>query len=166
VTAQKGMPQMGATDVRVEATVEAPIAHAFEVFTTRCDSWWPRAYRLGQSERSDVVIEPRVGGRWYEHGADGSECDWGQVLAWEPPHHLALSWQIGVNWAPEPDPARASRVDVRFVADGPTRTTVTVVHSDFERHGPGWESMRDGVAHEGGWPGILATYAEVARAEG
>lgn len=147
--------------VRAVATVEAPIERAFQVFTQRCDAWWPRPYRLGQTERIDVVLEPRAGGRWYERTADGKECDWGKVLAWHPPDRSALSWQIGLGFVPEPDPQRASRVDVTFVEAGPARTTVTVVHSEFERHGEGWEAMQEGVSGEGGWPGILPGYAEL-----
>ena len=151
--------QTSSTDVRVSVTVKAPIERAFRVFTERGDAWWPRAYRLGKSERADVVLEPRAGGRWYERGVDGSECDWGRVLVWEPPRRLVLGWQIGVGFVPEPVPERSSRVEVRFVEEGPERTTVTVVHSGFERHGEGWESLREGVAHQGGWPGVLESYA-------
>lgn len=151
-------------DVRVEVTVEASIDRAFTVFTERCDTWWPRSYRLGEAERTGLVLEPGVGGRWYQRDAAGTECDWGRVLTWDPPRHLVLAWQIAPGFAPEPDPERASRVDVRFVADGPDRTRVTLVHSEFERHGEGWESMREGVAHEGGWPGTMAAYADLAAA--
>ncbi|HEX5831241.1 MAG TPA: SRPBCC family protein [Gemmatimonadaceae bacterium] len=151
-------------EVRVEVSVKAPIERAFQVFTERAGSWWPRAYHLGGSVLTQLVIEPHVGGRWYETSADGGSCDWGRVLAWEAPHRVVLSWQIGVGFVPNADPARASRVEVRFVESSPGRTTVTLVHSEFERHGEGWESMRDGVAHDGGWPGILATYADVAGA--
>ena len=159
------MPQQASsTDVRVEITVNAPVERAFRVFTERCDSWWPRVYRLGSSERAALVIEPHESGRWYERGADGAECDWGRVLVWEPPHRLALAWQIGVGFKSETDPGRASRVDVQFTADGEARTIVTLVHSDIERHGEGWESLREGVAHQGGWPGILAEFAGVAAA--
>ncbi len=150
------------TDVRVHVTVHASIDRAFRVFTERCDEWWPRSYRLGEAERTDVLLEPRVGGRWYEQAADGTECDWGRVLTWDPPSRVVLAWQITPRFTPEPDPERASRIDVRFVADGPNRTVVTLVHSEFERHGDDWESMRDGVAHEGGWPGIMKTYADLA----
>jgi uncharacterized protein YndB with AHSA1/START domain len=161
MTSQTGTPSTAGTDVRVVISVEAPIQRAFEVFTGRIGSWWPRAYRLTKAEH--LVLEPRVGGRWYERAANGEECDWGRVLVWEPPHRLVLSWQIGVGFAPESDPERASRVDVRFVEDGPTRTTVTLVHSEFERHGEGWESMREGVAYEGGWPGVLQAYVALVR---
>ncbi len=154
--------QRADTDVRVEVTVDASIERTFQVFTERVGSWWPRAYRLGDSDWVDVVIEPREGGRWYEHAQDGEACDWGRVLVWDPPNHVVLSWQIGVTFQAQSDPELASRVDVRFEADGPGRTNVTLVHSDFEKHGEGWQSMRDGVAHEGGWPGIMPAFAEVA----
>jgi uncharacterized protein YndB with AHSA1/START domain len=163
MTTQQSSDRVG-NEVRVDVTVDGPIERAFAVFAEHCDSWWPRSYRLGEAERTDVLLEPRVGGRWYERLADGSECDWGRILAWDEPGHVVLSWQIAPDFTREPDPERASRVDVRFVADGASRTVVTVVHSEFERHGDGWESMRDGVAHDGGWPGIMATYAEVVAA--
>jgi uncharacterized protein YndB with AHSA1/START domain len=161
MTAQTDSQQAADTDVRVEVTVEAPIERAFDVFTRRVDTWWPRMYHLGQAERVDLVIEPRAGGRWYERGADGKEAEWGKVLVWEPPHHLVLAWQISARYATEPDPERASRVDVQFAADSPARTTVTLVHSQLERHGEGWQSLREGVANEGGWPGILKAYTQL-----
>jgi hypothetical protein len=63
------------------ATVNLPVAQAFEFFTDSMSQWWPREYHIGQADMVDTVLEPRVGGRWYERGADGSECDWGRVLA-------------------------------------------------------------------------------------
>jgi uncharacterized protein YndB with AHSA1/START domain len=147
--------------VAATVTVEAGVERAFQVFTERCHVWWPLSYRLGQAERVDVVFEPRLGGRWYERTADGKECDWGVVLAWNPPDRISLSWQIGTGFVPEPDPQRASRVDVTFVAAGIARTTVTVIHSEFERHGEHWKSMQHGVSREGGWPGILTAYASL-----
>ncbi len=117
---------------------------------------------MSTGDRLDVVIEPFVGGRWYEHAQDGEACDWGRMLVWDPPNPLVLSWQIWVTFQAQSDPELASRVDVRFEADGPGRTNVTLVHSEFEKHGEGWQSMRDGGAHEGGWPGIMRAFSEVA----
>lgn len=151
-------------DVRVEVTVRAPIERAFAVFTERGTAWWP--YRLGEDRQAEVVLEPHRGGRWYERATDGTECDWGRVLTWDPPKHVVLSWQLGVGFVPQDDPELASRVEVWFVADSSDRTTVTLVHSEFERHGEGWESMRDGVGHESGWPGLLRGYAELAAQAG
>lgn len=156
--------QTRSADVRVTVTVDAPIERAFRVFTERWDAWWPRSHHLGAAELVAVVLEPRVGGRWYERTADGKECDWGRVLAWDPPRHVALSWMIGIGFVANADPDHASRLDVMFAEDGPGRTTVTLVHSEFERHGTGWESMREGVAGQGGWPSILDAYARAVGA--
>lgn len=150
--------------VRLELPVDAPPERAFQVFTENLDSWWPRHYRLGTAERVDARIEAHEGGRWYERTADGKEVPWGYVLACERPHRLVLSWQITPAFGPEPNPERASRVEVTFAAAGAERTMLTLVHSNFERHGEGWEATRAGVAHEGGWPGILKAYAALAAA--
>jgi uncharacterized protein YndB with AHSA1/START domain len=151
--------------VTVEVTIDVPIERAFEVFTKGFDIWWPHAFHLGEGDQLDtVVVEPRAGGRFYETSAGGKECDWGQVLVWDPPNAVALSWQIQPDFTPEPDPRRASRVNVSFTADGASRTQVKLVHSDFERHGENWEQMRDGVSGDSGWPGILQVYAHTAAA--
>jgi uncharacterized protein YndB with AHSA1/START domain len=155
---------MSEHDVRLEVQVAAPPEHGFAVFTQRCDDWWPREYRLGAGERVDTVIEPRAGGRWYERTADGEENDWGRVLEWDPPHHVALSWQITPQFGPEPDGQRASRVDVHLTPDGPDRTTVSLVHSQIQRHGEGWEGLRGALAADGAWPGIMRAYAALAAA--
>lgn len=143
-------------------TVEAPRERAFEVFVGRIDEWWPRPYRLGEGERVALWIEPRVGGVWRERTSDGAECNWGRVLAWEPPSRLVLSWEIPVDFSPNPDPDRASRVEVEFAESGTSQTTVRLVHSEFQKHGEGWESVRAMVTEEAGWPGILKTYAALA----
>jgi uncharacterized protein YndB with AHSA1/START domain len=137
--------------VEREVTVKAPLSRTFEVYTASMGRWWPPEYHIGGSDLADVVLEPRVGGRWYERGVDGAECDWGRVLAWEPPNRIAMSWQISEQWAVEPDPERGSRVEIRFTALGPDTTKVELVHSDFERHGGGaqpvHEAMSQGTSH-------------------
>lgn len=150
---------------KVEVTIEteADPERAFRVFTEDMHEWWPRSNRLGEAERTDVVIEPQVGGKWFERTADGEANDWGDVLVWDPPHRLTLSWRIGIGFVPEDNPDRASRVEVRFHEDEAAGTVVTVVHSDFERHGVNWRTMRDGVSGEGGWPTILDAYHELLR---
>lgn len=156
---------MSDSDDRVvrEIVVEAAAPIAFEVFTDRFDTWWPREHHLGETDLAEVVIEPREGGRWYERGTDGSECDWGRVLTWDPPNEVTLTWAISPRWQPESDPARASTVAVRFLVEGPSTTRVVFEHRDLDRHGEGWQGLREQVAGEGGWPGLLARYAEAAR---
>ena len=145
--------------VRRELTVPAPPERAFAVFTDRFDSWWPRSHSIGGSELAEAVVEPRAGGRWYERGADGSETDWGEVLAWEPPHRLILSWRIGGDWALDPDPAHASEIEVPFAPEG-DGTRVAVEHRGFERHGATAAALAEGVAGDGGWNGLLKQFAE------
>jgi len=152
------MVQATEAEVRREITVNASPERAFAFFTERFDAWWPRSHHIGEADMLQAVIEPRRGGRWYERGADGSECDWGEVLAWDPPHRLLLSWQLDGEFAYDPDTARATEVEVTFTpAGGGTR--VELDHRGFERAAMG-DALRRGVSAEGGWGGLLGLYAE------
>ena len=148
--------------VRRTIIVEAPCEHAFEVFTHGIDTWWFRDHSIGTEPLKEVVMEPRQGGRVFERGIHGAECDWGHVLAWEPPSRLAVAWQIGGDWQFDPDPAHASEYEVRFIAETPTRTRVEFEHRHFERHGERGRNIRDNV--EKGWARLLAADAGAARA--
>ena len=148
--------------VRREILVHVPQQRAFTVFTERFDSWWPRGHHIGGSDMREAVLEPRAGGRWYERSVDGSECDWGRVLAWEPPGRVVLSWAITPQWGVEPDPARASEIEVTFEPEGDAATRVRLEHRHLERHGDGAAEMRDAVSREGGWGGLLELYAAEA----
>lgn len=152
------------TTVKKSVTVRTSAPHAFKIFTERLDLWWPKSHHIGKVDLADAKMEPKVGGRWYERGVDGSECDWGRVLAWDPPRALSLSWQITPSWTFEPDPAQGSRLDVTFHDLGDGRTRVDLVHSELQRHGKGWEALREAVSSGGGWPGILAAYVASAEA--
>ena len=74
----------------------------FEIFTDGFDTWWPRSHHIGKSPMKKAVPEGREGGRWYAEQADGTECDFGRVLAWEPPHRLVMAWLITAAWGYEP----------------------------------------------------------------
>ena len=147
------------TVVRSEIVVDAPLERAFAVFTGQFDRIKPREHNMLAVDIAETVLEPREGGRIYDRGVDGSECSWARVLAFEPPHRLVFSWDIGPTWQVETDPGRSSEVEVRFVAESPERTRVSLEHRHLERHGQGWESVRDGVAHDQGWPLYLQRYA-------
>ena len=146
------------TSVTTSIVVEAPIETAFAVFTDDMASWWPPGHHILEGELKEMVFEARAGGRVFDRGVDGSECAWARVLAYEPPNRVVLSWDINLEWQLETDSARASEVEVRFVAESPTRTRVELEHRHLDRHGPGWPSLRDGVADEQGWPLYLARF--------
>lgn len=152
--------QIDATSVRTSIAVDAPLEHTFRVFTEGIDTWWDPEHHLIQAPLATMVFEPRVGGHIYDVGTDGSECRWARVLAFEPPHRLVFSWDISLQWQVESDPERASEVEVRFIPDGDERTVVELEHRHIDRHGPGWESMRDAVGSPNGWN--LERFAEVA----
>lgn len=150
-----------AASVTRSITVDAPIERAFEVFTSRFGSFKPVEHNLLAVAIAETVFEARVGGYVYDRGIDGTECRWARVLAYEPPHRVLLSWNISPRWQLESDPNQASEWEVRFSAESPQRTRVEIEHRKLERHGEGWEGVRDGVAGDQGWPLYLQRYAEL-----
>jgi uncharacterized protein YndB with AHSA1/START domain len=148
--------------VRKTIRVRADVAHAFDVFTRGIDRWWPRSHHIGQSPMTRILVEPHVGGRCYSEQEDGTECDWGSVLAWEPPHRVVLAWQITSDWRFEPDLARSSEVEVCFTQEADGTTRVDLEHRHLERHGAGAEAMRAGVDAPGGWGSLLELFAAEA----
>jgi uncharacterized protein YndB with AHSA1/START domain len=149
------------TSVRAAIVVEAPLERAFSVFTEDFGSFKPPEHNLLAVEIAETVFEPRKGGYLYDRGVDGSECRWARVLAYEPPDRLVISWDISPQWQLETDLEKASEVEVRFVAETPERTRVELEHRNLERHGEGWEGVRDGVASRDGWPLYLQRFAEL-----
>jgi uncharacterized protein YndB with AHSA1/START domain len=146
--------------VRKNITVDAPLEHVFKVFTEQQDTWWPRSHHIGSCEQFTAMMEPRTGGRWYERGADGSECNWGRVLAWEPPRRLLLAWDINADWKYEE--GLGTEVEVSFVPESSERTRVLLEHRKLERYGDKAEMMRSVFESEGAWSGMLVTFAKVA----
>jgi uncharacterized protein YndB with AHSA1/START domain len=142
--------------VRKTVTVKASQARAFEVFTARMIRWWLPDHHLGTSPLKDVVLEPRPGGRWYEVDEDGSVCEWGKVLVYEPPHRIVLSWQLNAEWKYDAD--FLTELEVRFVADGQA-TRVELEHRDLDRFGAKAEAVRAALDSPGGWSGGLAAFA-------
>jgi len=147
------------TPVCKSVTVKASVEHAFEVFTAGFDRWWPRSHHIGTVPMKRTVMEGHVGGRCYSEQTDGSECDWGEITAWEPPRRFVMAWKITSQWHYEPDLAKSSEVEVRFTPLENGSTRVDLEHRNFERMGAGWETMRGMVDSAGGWGGLLALFA-------
>jgi uncharacterized protein YndB with AHSA1/START domain len=159
---QSTQPRPRAVLVEKSIHVAASPERAFDVFTRQMGAWWPlESHHIGKANAKDAVVEPRVGGRWFERGEDGSECDWGRVLAWDPPRRLVLSWEISADWSA--DASIKSEVEVRFTADG-GGTRVDLEHRALEHYGARAEEMRGIFDSEGGWTGMLAKFAAHAGA--
>jgi uncharacterized protein YndB with AHSA1/START domain len=153
------MTQADAAVVRRVIVVAAPIDKAFTVFTDRFGDFKPPEHNLLEAPLKETVFEPRVGGNIVDRGTDGSECRWARILAYDPPRRVVFSWDISPTWQYETDPERTSEVEVTFTAESPDRTRVELEHRNIDRHGPGWEQVRDGVGHDQGWPLYLDRYA-------
>lgn len=143
--------------------IKVPIEVAFRVFTQKMGSWWPASHHVGGTPFKDILIDPKAGGRWYEVNVKGEECIWGTVLAFEPPKKVVLSWHLQPDWSFSADLAKASEVALEFVAEGPEATRVEFEHRHLERHGEGWEKMREQVGSDGGWPMILEQFLAAAQ---
>ena len=151
--------QSVAAPVRTSIVVEATKERAFEVFTARMGSWWPADKHILAGELAEMEFEPRVGGRIIDRAVDGSESRWARVLAYEPPDRLVFSWDISLSWQVETDPARMQRGGGPVHRRRRERTRVELEHRGLERHGDGWEAMRDAVASPGGWGDGLRSFA-------
>jgi uncharacterized protein YndB with AHSA1/START domain len=149
------------TSVRHEVVVEAPIERAFSVFTRGFGRFKPPEHNMLAVDIAETVFELREGGSVYDKGVDGTECRWARVLAYEPPNRVVISWDISPQWQIETDHAKTSEVDVRFIAEAPDRTRVELEHRYIDRHGDGWEAVREGVDANDGWPLYLRRFADV-----
>ena len=147
------------TKVRHSIIVDTPIDKAFRVFTQDFGRFKPPEHNLLAVKIAETVFEPRVGGHLYDRGVDGSECRWARVLAYEPPNRVMISWDISPSWQIETDLDKTSEVEVRFTPVTAQRTRVELEHRHLDRHGAGWESVREGVDGDQGWPLYLQRFA-------
>ena len=159
-----GSVRFDPNSVRKVVSVHARQEVAWRVFTEKMGAWWPLAYyKIGKANAVDAVIEPQIGGRWYERGDDGTTCQWGSVLAWEPPSRLVLSWDINADW--QYDSTLKTEIEIRFNPEGSDRTRVELEHRHLDRYGARRDEMRRIYDTEGDWGKLLKAFAELAAAE-
>lgn len=146
--------------VRKSIRVEAPRERAFDVFTAGIGRWWPKTHKIGAADLDTLVIEPREGGRWFERDVDGSECEVGKVLVWDPPARLVLAWQLTPDFRYDPD--LVTEVEVQFIAEGANATRVELEHRNLERFGERVDAMRQQIDGPAGWGDLLQLFAQSA----
>ena len=146
--------------VRKSVRVGAQPQRAFKIFTDGMGRWWPKSHHIGAADLDALVIEPKAGGRWYERGVDGSECDVGRVLVWEPPARLVLAWQLTADF--KFDAGLITEVEVRFIAEGANATRVELEHRNLERYGERADGFRTTIDSTEGWSGLLQLFKQTA----
>lgn len=134
----------------VEIAVACDPDHAFRTWTHLATKWWPASHSVSGDADLEVTFEPRAGGRIFERTPDGTEHDWGTVVAWEPPGRLAYLWHLAF------DAAEATDVEITFTPTG-TSTLVRIVHSGWERLGS--EATPRRARNRAGWDGVLPAFA-------
>lgn len=144
--------------IKRELLLPCAIDKAFEVFTAGFVEWWPREYSWSQDAMESIGMEPCKDGRCTEIGPRGFQLDWGRVLEWQPPQKLVLTWQIGPDRVPQPNPDNASRIEVVFTAVSDSQTQLSFEHRDIHQHGEGAEDYRAALDSEYGWDFILEKY--------
>ena len=137
--------------IELEFEVACSPEHAFAVWAIKTSLWWPRAHSLSGEQSLTVTFEPRPGGRIYERTSDGIEHDWGEVLAWEPPHRLSYLWHI------YGDRSIATEVNILFSASGGT-TRVAISHRGWERLGARAADLRQ--RNQQGWARLIPHYEQ------
>jgi hypothetical protein len=151
--------------VRKNIRVRVPIERAFSVFVEQMETWWPAEHHIGVNPFQSIIVEPRVGGRWYERDSEGKDCEWGTVRSWDPPRLVTLSWHLGPDWRYTADLAKSSDVAIRFTSEGPAATLVELEHSGIERHGEGYEQLRMALDSPNAWTRTLEEFANAANGE-
>jgi hypothetical protein len=136
--------------------VEAPVEHAFRVFTEGIHDWWPlHTHAVEPKEAQILILEGRQGGRLFERSASGEEHLWGTVVTWEPPSGL------GYTWHPGRGEETAQEVELTFSPE-PAGTRVDLRHWGWEKLG---ERMEATVAdYNEGWDTVIGLYVEAANA--
>jgi len=152
-------PLIKPAPVRRSVFVKASPEHAFEVFTSGFDRWWPKSHSVGSSPQKASVMELKAGGRWYEVGEDGTETQWGEVMTFEPPRRVVLIWRIGADWKCDPD--LHTEVEVRFTPEG-EGVRVDLEHRNLEAYGERAEQVKAAIDSPDGWNGLLKIFAAEA----
>lgn len=127
--------------------------HAFSTWTAKASSWWPVEHTVSHEPGTEIVFEPRVGGRIFERTPGGREIEWGRIVDWDPPRKLRYMWHIATN------PARATDVEIVFRELPDSSTRIEIEHAGWDRLGEAGQTWRD--ANHAGWDGVLPAFRRV-----
>ncbi len=130
--------------------VELAVERVFWVWTEQIHAWWPASHSLSGDPQTQVFIEGKVGGRFYERASNGLEYDWGVVAVWEPPYRLAFQWYLGSSQA------LPTKVEVQFIPLDENKTRIEVVHRGPELVGELWWQRNE--VFKASWDSVLTKF--------
>src|SRR5688500_13265781 len=148
------------TTIFSEIITTSPIEECFSIFVDHLQDWWPREYTWSQGTLKKITIAPYINGHCFETGPYDFRCDWGRVVEFERPFHIAFTWQISASRVPVPDPEKASKVTVTLKTLEDKTVRVRLIHSALDKHGPDWEVYAKAMNSEQGWSYILEKYRQ------
>jgi hypothetical protein len=137
--------------LRREARVPTTPPLAFDWFTVRIGSWWPRILTAFGGTLSFVESQLE------EHSADEVYV-WGEVITWNPSRSLRMAWR-----QPTHEEEQRTNVDVSFVPDGPSGTIIRIVQSGWNRI-PDPASSSRLYGGDRGWREVLTAYSTAVAA--
>lgn len=140
------------------SVVPCSAEQAFNFFVTNLNAWWPAEYTWSGDALQEIAIELRINGHCYEEGPYGFRCDWGRVIKVEPPHSIRFTWQISPERVPEPNPEKASEIEVTFTKKSNSSSEINFEHRFLERHGNMAGEYYNAMRSPQGWPYILGCY--------
>jgi uncharacterized protein YndB with AHSA1/START domain len=150
------MPDGQIPPLHISLELACSAEHAFKIWTSRIATWWPKEHRATTETNTEVILEPRLGGRLFERSRNGLEVQWGEITVWDPPSRLAYLWHI------RRDRTDATEVEIRFVPVAQDAARVDIVHRGWERLGASGSDWRD--RNLSGWNGVLPSFAQAAEA--
>lgn len=142
--------------INLTATINAPPARCFELFTSHIGEWWPKNQTLSKGDYKTLVMEPKVGGRWYETDQNDQLIQWGEVSSWEPPQRVLLIWRLNTKF--KYDPSLHTEVEITFKDLGAGKTQMTLEHRNLEKLGADAEQFVASLS--GGWASHVKTVAK------
>jgi hypothetical protein len=140
--------------LRITFEVDCSPDHAFATWTRRATSLWPPEHTVSHEPGTEIVFEPRPGGRIFERTERGNEIEWGKIVDWDPPRRLRYLWHIAT------EPSKATDVEIVFQELPDSTTRVEIEHGGWDRLGEVGRGWRD--TNQAGWDGVLPSYASDA----
>jgi uncharacterized protein YndB with AHSA1/START domain len=133
-------------NVEVEITIDAKPEQVFSALTTGVSMWWGNPY-LERADATDLVLEPKLGGRFYERWGQEANDHHGSLLgritAIDRPRLLRMIGQFGITTV---SAVAVVSIELHRLEDGTHLKFFFNALGDFDeptrlRYGRGWHDL-------------------------